>query len=160
VIARQRALIINAGIPLSAVNSEVLATSGEVAGMTNSGNVRRWTKKNPGGFPGSVLFDSHQRSVQAALTSIFFAGFCASAFLGNFTVSTPFLKIASILSASTLSGSSKLRWNEPKLPPPCKRGLHRFSFYRQFGHVLSHDTCLLLICCNRYFLAKINETPH
>jgi hypothetical protein len=44
-----------------------------------------------------------------ALTSIFFACFCASAFLGSVTVSTPFLKLASILSGSTLSGSSKLR---------------------------------------------------
>ena len=42
------------------------------------------------------------------MTSIFFAGFCASRFLGSVTVSTPFLKLASILSASTLSGTSML----------------------------------------------------
>jgi hypothetical protein len=51
----------------------------------------------------------------AALTSIFFAGFCASAFLGSVSVSTPFLKLASILSASTPSGISKRRSNEPRL---------------------------------------------
>ena len=44
---------------------------------------------------------------QAALTSIFFAGFCASAVFGNITFRTPFLKAASILSASTLSGRVK-----------------------------------------------------
>ena len=43
----------------------------------------------------------------AALTSIFFAGFCASAFFGSVTVSTPFLKLASILSVSTPSGMRK-----------------------------------------------------
>ena len=53
-------------------------------------------------------------SDQAALTSIFFAAVCASGFFGNVTVSTPFLKLASILSVSTLSGTWKERSNEPK----------------------------------------------
>jgi hypothetical protein len=44
---------------------------------------------------------------QAAFTSTFFAGFCDSAFLGRITVSTPFLKVASILSASTVRGMLK-----------------------------------------------------
>ncbi len=75
-----------------------------------------WDQKNPG-LPGfSVFSTAHVKaSIHAALTSIFFAGFCASGFFGSFTVSTPFLKFASILSGSILSGSSKLRWNEPKL---------------------------------------------
>ena len=74
-------------------------------------------EKRPPEIPGfsSFRLDTSNDLTQAALTSIFFAGFCASAFLGSFTVSTPFLKLASILSASTLSGNSKLRWNEPKL---------------------------------------------
>src|SRR5260221_12436455 len=49
------------------------------------------------------------RTYQAALTSIFFASFCASGFLGNVTLSTPFLKAASILSVSMPSGILKLR---------------------------------------------------
>ena len=36
----------------------------------------------------------------AALTSIFFSGFCAAGFFGSVTASTSFLKLASILSAS------------------------------------------------------------
>ncbi len=50
---------------------------------------------------------------QEALTSIFFAGFCASGFLGRVTVRTPFLNAASILSASTSSGICMRRSNEP-----------------------------------------------
>src|SRR6476660_78934 len=46
------------------------------------------------------------RTYQAALTSIF---------LGNVTLSTPFLKAASILSVSTPSGILKLRSKEPNL---------------------------------------------
>jgi hypothetical protein len=72
-------------------------------------------RKNPEGSGVQIFSRARpRRPIHAALTSIFFAGFWASAFLG-FTVSTPFLKVASILSASTLSGSSKLRWNEPNL---------------------------------------------
>jgi hypothetical protein len=51
----------------------------------------------------------------AALTSIFFVSFCASGVLGSITVSTPFLKLASILSTSTPSGTLKFRSNAPKL---------------------------------------------
>jgi hypothetical protein len=50
---------------------------------------------------------------QAAFTVIFFAGFCASALFGIVTVRTPFLKLASILSASTPSGTWNERWKEP-----------------------------------------------
>jgi hypothetical protein len=50
-------------------------------------------------------------SDQATLTSIFFAAICASGFFGSVTVSTPFLKLASILSVSTPSDSGS---NEPK----------------------------------------------
>jgi hypothetical protein len=65
-----------------------------------------------GGYPGTLL---HRRKGDqaAALMSIFFAGFCASAFFGSVTVSTPFLKLASILSVSTPSGTRKKRWNDP-----------------------------------------------
>ena len=60
--------------------------------------------------------------VQAAgLTSIFFSGLIASAFLGSVTVSTPFLNLASILSRSTLSGSAKQRSNEKA---PCCSATH------------------------------------
>jgi hypothetical protein len=55
-----------------------------------------------------------RKKLQEALTSIFFSGFCASGFLGRVTVSTPFLKLASILSASTPSGNWKRRSKEPK----------------------------------------------
>src|SRR6516225_489247 len=53
-------------------------------------------------------------SDQATLTSIFFAAICASGFFGSVTVSTPFLKLASILSVSTPFGTWKERSNEPK----------------------------------------------
>jgi hypothetical protein len=39
--------------------------------------------------------------LQAALTSIFFAALCASAFFGSVTVNMPLANFASILSAST-----------------------------------------------------------
>lgn len=42
---------------------------------------------------------------QAALTAIVFSAFFASAVLGSFTLNTPLAKCASILSASTPSGS-------------------------------------------------------
>jgi hypothetical protein len=50
---------------------------------------------------------------QDDLTSIFFAGFWASAVFGSVIVNTPFEKSASILLRSTLPGSSNVRWNEP-----------------------------------------------
>jgi hypothetical protein len=46
--------------------------------------------------------------------SIFFVGFCASTLFGRAMVRTPFLKLASILSASTPSGMAKVHSNEPK----------------------------------------------
>ena len=57
--------------------------------------------------------DELQKRRHAALTVIFLAVFWESAFFGKVTVSTPFLKLASILSGSTLSGTWKERWNEP-----------------------------------------------
>ena len=51
---------------------------------------------------------------QSPFTSIFLTGFWASGFFGKVTVSTPFLKLASILSASTVSGTRTERANEPK----------------------------------------------
>jgi hypothetical protein len=49
----------------------------------------------------------------ALLMAIFFSLFCASGLFGSVTVSTPFLKCASILSASTPSGTPNERWKEP-----------------------------------------------
>src|SRR5262249_6621459 len=49
--------------------------------------------------------------IQAFLIAIFFSLFCACTVLGSVTVSTPFLKFASILSVSTPSGT-----------PPRRRG--------------------------------------
>jgi hypothetical protein len=49
----------------------------------------------------------------AVLMAIFFSLFCASGLFGSVTVSTPFLKCASILSASTPSGTPNERWKEP-----------------------------------------------
>ena len=57
---------------------------------------------------------SSRLSYQAALTSIFFSGFCASGFFGRVTLSTPLLNVASILLASTVSGTWKQRSKEPK----------------------------------------------
>jgi hypothetical protein len=48
-------------------------------------------------------------STQPDLTSIFFAAFCDSAVFGSVTVSSPCLKLASILSVSTPSGTWKAR---------------------------------------------------
>ena len=53
--------------------------------------------------------DELQKRYHAALTVIFLAVFWASAFFGKVTASTPFLKLASILSGSTLSGTWKER---------------------------------------------------
>src|SRR6516164_2920270 len=52
-------------------------------------------------------------TIQAFLIAIFFSLFCDCAVFGSVTVSTPFLKFASILSASTPSGTPNDRWNEP-----------------------------------------------
>jgi len=48
-----------------------------------------------------------------ALTSTLRSGLIASGFFGSVTVSTPFLKFASILSGSTPSGSWNERWKAP-----------------------------------------------
>jgi hypothetical protein len=50
---------------------------------------------------------------QAFLIAIFFSLLCTSVAFGSVTVSTPFLKFASILSASTPSGTPNERWKEP-----------------------------------------------
>jgi hypothetical protein len=55
----------------------------------------------------------HLMEIQAFLIAIFFSLFCASVVFGSVTVSTPFLKFASILSASTPSGTPNERWKEP-----------------------------------------------
>lgn len=47
-------------------------------------------------------------------TSIFFSGFIASGLLGSRIISTPFLKVASILSGSIPSGMGRRRSKEPK----------------------------------------------
>ena len=46
------------------------------------------------------------------MTLIFFSGLIASGFLGSVTVSTPFLKLATISSVWTPSGTSKRRSKE------------------------------------------------
>ncbi len=60
-----------------------------------------------------IMFGAELDTRQAALTSIFLSGFCVPGILGSVTVNTPFLKVASILSASTPSGSVKERSNAP-----------------------------------------------
>ena len=50
----------------------------------------------------------------ALVIAIFFSFFCASGDFGKVTVSTPFLKLAAILSGSTLSGTWNERWKDPK----------------------------------------------
>ena len=57
----------------------------------------------------AIRIDELQKCSYAALTVIFLAIFCASAFFGKVTASTPFLKLASILSGSTLPGTWKER---------------------------------------------------
>ena len=52
-------------------------------------------------------------SAHACLTAIVLCFFRASAVFGRVTVSTPFLQLASILSASTPSGTRNERWNAP-----------------------------------------------
>jgi hypothetical protein len=69
-----------------------------------------------GGSSAGGLLSQYEKTSdrpQALLMAIFFSLFCASADLGNMTVSTPFLKLAVILSASTPSGTPNERWNEP-----------------------------------------------
>src|SRR5262249_21372033 len=68
------------------------------------------TKSADSNFVGSDLDTEHN---QTFLIAIFFSLFCACAVFGSVTVRTPFLKLASILSASTLSGTPNERWNEP-----------------------------------------------
>lgn len=50
---------------------------------------------------------------QAFLIAIFFSLFWASNRFGKVTASIPFLKLASILSSVTPSGTPNERWNEP-----------------------------------------------
>jgi len=50
---------------------------------------------------------------QDCLIAIFFSGFAASGVFGSVTVSTPFWKVAAILSASTPLGTRNERWKEP-----------------------------------------------
>src|SRR5271166_3779615 len=57
--------------------------------------------------------DTVELANQPPFTSIFLTGFCASAILGSVTVRTPFLKLASILSASIVSGMRSARSNVP-----------------------------------------------
>src|SRR6516164_7609403 len=52
-------------------------------------------------------------TIQAFLIAIFFALFGAGSVFGSVAVSTPVLEFASILSASTPSGTPNERWNEP-----------------------------------------------
>jgi hypothetical protein len=70
-------------------------------------------------MPVGTAFDTSRAAlpavaVQAFLTAMVFCFFCASAVLGNDTVRTPFFTLASILSASTPSGTRNVRWKEPK----------------------------------------------
>jgi hypothetical protein len=60
-----------------------------------------------------AAFAGFDPTIQAALIAIFFSLFWACSVFGSVTVSTPFLKFASILSASTPSGTPNERWNEP-----------------------------------------------
>jgi len=62
--------------------------------------------------PGGPESKASRSAGQAAFTSILVVFFASSLF-GKATVRTPFLKRASILSASTPSGRRKERWNEP-----------------------------------------------
>ena len=69
-----------------------------------------------GGSSAGGLLSQYEKTSdrpQALLMAIFFSLFCASAVLGKVTVSTPFLKVAAILAASTPSGTPNERWNEP-----------------------------------------------
>src|SRR6516164_7944845 len=73
-------------------------------------------RKRPSGLltmTGLLHPQPNRLGVQAFLIAIFFSLFCACGDFGSVTVSTPFLKFASILSASTPSGTPNERWNEP-----------------------------------------------
>ncbi len=69
--------------------------------------------RNMGATPRSCQTCASDTRTQPALTSTLRSGLIASGFFGSVTVSTPFLKLASILSASTPSGSEKERWKAP-----------------------------------------------
>src|SRR5262245_38060160 len=56
---------------------------------------------------------STRLETQVFLIAIFFSLVCARGVFGSVTVSTPFWKCASILSASTPSGTPNDRWNAP-----------------------------------------------
>jgi hypothetical protein len=62
----------------------------------------------------SGAFVNRDPAYHAALFSISLVAFWASSFFGSVTVRTPLLKLASILSASTPSGTRKARSKEPK----------------------------------------------
>jgi len=88
---------IHDGAPVVAVaGSQPRTTLSHTRGLTLHGGCR---------CKGSLI--AGRPDNQAALTSIFLAGFCASAVFGSITLRTPFLKEASILSASTPSGRPK-----------------------------------------------------
>jgi hypothetical protein len=55
----------------------------------------------------------HEEGFSALLDGDVLLLLCASGVFGRLTVSTPFLKLASILSVSTPSGTVNDRWNEP-----------------------------------------------
>ena len=68
----------------------------------------------PHGYNPAVLPDLRERySDQPALISTLRSGLIASGFFGSVTVSTPLLKLAPILSASTPDGSENERWKAP-----------------------------------------------
>ena len=75
--------------------------------------VGRSFARNPVG-PRVSLLPALASADQPPLTSIFLTGFWASGVFGSVTVSTPFLKLASILSNSTVSGTRSERVKEPK----------------------------------------------
>src|SRR5271166_510061 len=79
-----------------------------------------------------------RRIVYSPFTSIFLTDFCASAVFGSTTVRTPFLKLAPILSTSTVSGTLSARSNEPK-----RRSLMRkSSFFSSFSSRFSPLMCM------------------
>ena len=57
--------------------------------------------------------EARRLSGHSPLTSIFLTSFWASADFGKVTVRTPFLKVAAILSVSTVSGTLRARSEEP-----------------------------------------------
>jgi hypothetical protein len=70
--------------------------------------------KVPGSYwSAAATFGGRRPETQPFLIAIFFSLFCACGVFGSVTESTPFLKLASIFSASTPSGTPNERWNEP-----------------------------------------------